>query len=392
MTTEAFGLRKEDWGGIGQKFGWFSFFQIGLILVSLYYILFNKYYWRKTSFRRGLHLVILMSIVYLGISLLCSLTIMEVFKSFSKTRNLLLIPLVFHLLHLDNEGKALNKVLVLGGLISSGVAFLCIFGVYESDVITISVLPDFRMVLPTGLLMFYGFLICADKFFLQGFGLHVLFGLICLFGTLAQMHRSVLLATATVFVLIAMLKGRRLYKYIPLFGAVVYGFVFLLDSLGYSLVDLVEIYQKTLGEFESGSGNIGVRFSLIENSINLVIRNYGLGIGYVWEEIQSLRLYLTGTFYATPTLDNAYANVIIVFGIPGLLAIWALLSLICKSLLRLLIVRNNRTKFIEILMLVYLMIIASASYVFILGANSLIFLIVLLRIQNRFNEKDHIKA
>ena len=107
---------------------------------------------------------------------------------------------------------------------------------------------------------------------------------------------------------------------------------------------LGDFFAESNERISEGSDNgASMRFGMIRNGLAFVIQNYYiLGLGLDWTPIQNAVDYNFFQFAETPTLDNGYFNIIIVFGVLGLLLFFRMLGCLLWSSFR------NRKKMILI--------------------------------------------
>jgi hypothetical protein len=82
--------------------------------------------------------------------------------------------------------------------------------------------------------------------------------------------------------------------------------------------------------------------NLVLNSFNYVLNNYLLiCVGLNWERLTNFLFYLKYSFIAGPTFDSGYANIIITYGIIGLVFYFYLIFNLLKILNSIKLSNNN---------------------------------------------------
>lgn len=349
VTTESYGLRMSSWGGLGTaSLGWFGALQLLLIVVSLATVRkgFNYLLGAYRS-KLGLAVLILAAvmpiyalIVTLGRGKFGSVVgIWEIFRNLMFMKALLPYFLFAYLVSRPQGLKTALDMLALHSVIAALAIPLVIFLQIETAVVLISTSDDditrlFRAIFPTALLVAAGWLLLWSRYLVQGGLITLAASMVCLFATVIQLHRSTIIAVVAVLVFLLVqtlrLRGfsqtnrKRTLAGIAasiLITAGYYGF--------FRLPTTSEFLMSAVDELLSSSGNAGHRTLIITNSFNYVFsETLGLGLGLDWKRVEDLEHYLYAAFVAGPTFDSSYANVIIVFGVPGvLLFVWMLFNL-----------------------------------------------------------------
>lgn len=351
VTTEGYGLRMESWGGVGGVFvGWFGVLQILLALVAL--VMLPK---GLNDIIRGLRNPIGTPLLILAVAMPIYLFLLTILNSsffdgdinFSKIiNNILMVKPVLLLFLFANltsrpEGlKMASDMLALNALVAALVIIAIIALQIETAVVSVLLSEDlsrsFRAIFPASLLVAAGWLLFWSRYLNRGGGFMILASMICLIATVMQMHRSTLFAVIVVFVfLLARLYFVRLgihsfrkWLLIVLVCAILFAPTYYIIAISPTAL---LIATSAFDELFSLSGNSGHRALLVANSFAFIMARLGFGVGFDWERIEDFGYYLHTSFVAGPTLDSTYANIIIVYGIPGIILFLWLASEIFKA-------------------------------------------------------------
>ncbi len=290
----------------------------------------------------------------------------------------------------DGVKIALN-MLALNALIAA-ITIIAIIGLQiETAVVTVSQSEDinrlFRAIFPNALLVAAGWLLFWSRYLTRGGGFLLLASLICLFSTVIQMHRSTLL---TAFVVLLFLFARMhlvrlgLHSLQKLVLTVIAGVILFVTAYYVIFVSSTAflVASSAFVELFSLSGNSGHRALLVSNSLDYVLDSFGFGVGLHWERVNDFDNYLYRSFVAGPTLDSTYANIIIVYGIPGmLLFLWISREIFKAGSLERWISLQTLEKEVTFFVrpfLVYCLGLGLGTDVAILSANSVVFVLYLI--------------
>jgi hypothetical protein len=335
--------------------GWFGALQLLLILVSLATVPKGFNYLVGTYRSKfGLPVLILAVvmpiyalIVTLGRGMFGSVVgIGETVRNLMFMKALLPYFLFAYLVSRPQGLKTALDMLALHSVIAALAITLVIVLQIETAVVSISTSDDditrlFRAIFPNALLVAAGWLLLWSRYLVQGGLITLAASMVCLFATVIQLHRSTIIAVAAVLVLLLVRTPRvrgfsQINRKCALAGIAA---SILITSSYYVLFrspTTSEFLMSALDELLSSSGNAGHRMLIITNSFNYVLsETFGLGLGLDWKLVDDLEQYLFAAFVAGPSFDSSYANVIIVFGVPGvLLFIWMLFNLFLIGNLR----------------------------------------------------------
>lgn len=336
VSTEAFGFRRAEWGGLGTgNMGWFGLVQLMLLGIAamaaphgLHYLYRNRHKAiGSTALLICLLPAYLIFVTMIRGAFVSDISYGEMFRNLISAKGLIFVFLFAYLISLKNGFKAALDAISVFALISAISIFLILGFHIETAVATSSSSSDvtrfFRALFPTGLLVAVGWMLFLSRYIVLGGSVNIVASMLCLGATIAQFHRSVLAATFltvlafALWVIFSRRRGesRRKFWVAAQFiaaGAAVVFVVFSTNS------DLSGYIFESINEFMLGAGNSGHRFNIIANSWSHVISDtFGFGRGLDWERVDDLGAYLEMSFVAGPTLDSSYANIIISSGIPG---------------------------------------------------------------------------
>lgn len=394
-SFEGLGLRSASWGGLGSDgLGWYGILQllsIGLALIVPFFIKPSVFFDRRN--RMGLPSLLLLALV--GIVLLQAIAGMflsgtpdlpEIGSNFVKLKYLLFYFLFVYLLTRPNGIRIAIHSVAAMAVLASVIALFVVLTNRSTDAIGLLISDmvgrEFRVILPTSLLVTFGFFYF---FSLQTIQRNVLLWggvLLCFGATLIQMHRSVLIGlTLTTLYAVFNLYGVKLRNivYLSLAMALVgVGVMLVFNTIGYGIDNLLENITSTYDEITSKSGNFAVRLLLPLNSLEYVLENYLLlGVGLDWQPIEDLDAYMfLDVFYATPTYDSAFNNVIIIFGVIGI-AVYLFLIVQQLRTLRSIIAQTSgeirMLAYTALFMLLYALLTGTSSDTMILQNGAFIF-------------------
>jgi hypothetical protein len=335
-SFEGFGLRAQSWGGLGlSPIGWFGILQLLTILIAILYPFIYKtnYFNRKGLLGTPILLVYLLIVIIVIQSLIQSI-LFHVFPLEEIIRNLIKIRYVFFyflfvsLMRTERDIKISLQVIVFSSLVSVIIAF--IFIIFNIDAVSIVKSTsnyagkEFRVIMPTGILIsfayFYSLSNLRTKYKLN----YLLLMLFSFLGILIQLHRNVIISLFLVslfaFMVIFGLKFKRIISSLFVIGILILGVYFVFKMISYRPDLILNNYLQTKQEILSNEGNFGVRTYLVVNSIDYVYENYFiLGVGLNWERMTDYKDYIYYRFLAGPNLDSGYHNIIIIYGLLGIL-------------------------------------------------------------------------
>lgn len=351
VSTMGFGLRNNSWGGLGMPgLGWFGVMQLLVGVLSLVGMIpwLNTLFGSRISGVKGAVMAVgLIPFYLIAASMVHSISDYEV--PFSDiVRNLLQFKffiMIYLVGMLVSRPRGMEEALdALGAYaLVSAVALIVILVFHvQSDATFISTSLDvtrfFRVIFPGGPLVAAGWILFFCRYLVFGKFANLLCSFVCLGSTLILLHRGTLIAVAVTTLVIVywlitsrhLTTPRRKWTILGSFGALVLGagtYAFATSRLlqGYILMSSNQVANR--------SGTMLLRQMLITNSWDYVMSTtFGLGIGLKWQEVDDFWTYRYTAFVAGPTNDSAYANIILVLGLPGVaLLVWLFFSLASLS-------------------------------------------------------------
>jgi len=331
--SDGFGLRGDGaWGGLGNSsMGPFALLQLTLFAFSVYLMLGSgRSIFCASRLSKSTKLFLLL-FVLITIELLFQSLFSLNLDKLSKYANLIELKswiLLFSAPALYNKIgiKSIVNVLKICGVISAVVVFYVLFfniqGTAIKTMIGMSADRALRVIIPTASIIVLAYFLCLSSYKQTKSIIDVAGALICFLGTFIQLHRSstfALLLVTALFIIMELKFRIGSYVIIIAGGIFLLGFVF--NKVGYSFETLFSFFTESREMVKAGEdAGASMRFGMIANAISFVISNFLIiGIGLDWEPIEDTELYNLLQFAETPTLDNGYYNIIIVFGILGLL-------------------------------------------------------------------------
>ena len=263
----------------------------------------------------------------------------ELFRNLLQLKFFLLIYLFAYLISRKYGFENALQAMAIYALVSAvSILLIIAFDLKTAVAVSKTSLTDatrlFRMTFPGALLVAMGWLLYFSRFVSRGGIVNGIASIVCLAATISQLHRSTLASIAITILFLAYwvltsakaTTTKRRWVLGGVFGILVIGAILYFSFSSGLAVDYV---KSSLMEVTNSSGNYNVRTNLLINSWNYVIFDtFGLGLGLDWDQYEDLATLLEKSFTAGPTFDSSFANVLIVFGLPGVgLYIWLLLQL-----------------------------------------------------------------
>ena len=203
-----------------------------------------------------------------------------------------------------------------------------------------------KIFIPAAPLAAFGYFYYLSSFMNKKNLVYLFFSVICFITVLVQLHRSTMLALLFTSVLFLLSSGKISIKKI---SVIAISFVLILivglyafNLVGYSGEMFVENLEATSEGIQSGEDNNSLlRFLMLENAFEYVISHYVIfGIGLDWAPLD-FDTYIKSHFAATPVFDSSYYNIIIVFGLLGVILFFKVLFSYISSML--IILRDKNT-------------------------------------------------
>lgn len=413
ITTEGFGFRMNSWGGLGAaSLGFFGVLQFLLVALSLATVPAGLNYLLRNR-RTGVGLAVLfvsLSPVYL---ILVTLTrgafgsevgLGELVRNLLQLKSFLLIFLFAYLVSRRNGLETALEMLAFYAVVTALSTIAIVLLQLDTAVVATTVSDDltrlFRAIFPGALLVAAGWLLLFSRYLAQGGMINLVASLVCLGSVAVQSHRSVVLAmSVTLLVLVVQLIVIRGFKSstrkLALGGLITSIFVVAAYYVLFISDIAITFLSSALLEAALFTGNAGHRLLIVANSFRYVFSDtLGFGLGLDWEGIEDFGAYLFESFAAGPTFDSSYANIIIVFGLPGMiLYTWLFARLFSLGNLRH-YSRHDLTQWISGFflrpLLVYCLVVGFGTDLVLIAAQSTTFTLVIV-IAVRLNEMQRLK-
>mgnify|MGYP003292084354 CR=1 FL=1 len=329
--TDGFGLRGDGmWGGLGNaSLGSFGILQLVLMAMSLYFmftsgpLLFIPRTKTSNAVKWFMYLFILI-MIELVVQSLFDVNKLTKFGYLIRLKNWILL-FVIPALYKRVSVQGLVNVIKFSGIIASIIVLFVITQNIEGTAIKTlhgtAVTHALRVMIPTGSLITFAFYLFLSSLKHSRSVYDIAGLLICFLATFIQLHRSSTLSLIVVTVAFLLLE----YKMnvgksaiIIVAGVALLGVLF--GAVGYSFDTLFEVFSTTRSAVSTGDdAGTSMRFGMIGNALTFVISNYVIfGIGLDWIMIEDTDMYNYLKFAETPTADNGFYNIIIVFGVLGL--------------------------------------------------------------------------
>ena len=396
---EGFGLRTSSWGGLGyNSLGFFGILQLSFLAFSLLLVVTksNKHNFNnRSSISKSVKLIFFLIVITVIQSVFQSFdennpTLVDLLQNLTRFKNLYLYFIFIYLLNQKNGLTIALKTINIAAIISCIiVVFIYLFDYQQ---LTTNLLSSddstrsFRIMMPTAMLISFSFFYNLSKYFTNKKLKHALITLITFCIVFMQMHRAVIISLLVVslfavFVFISLNLKQVLRISLTIF-IFIFSILYIFDFINYNTSEIETAFLDTSEEIKNVEGNYGVRIMLPIYSIKHVISNYLIiGVGLNWEEVKDLDLYVTLTkYYATPTFDSGYNNIIIIFGLTGLTVFLILFRRLFSQINNIIKSQKGEIKIIGYTLLftfIYLLLTAFASDNFLLQNSSVIFTLIL---------------
>lgn len=321
FSFDAFGLKPYELGRYaGSMYGIFNLLSIGLMIFLLLYVPKHLKIF-KSPIGKAIFLVGLLIAFY---------TALEIVQGrISKLANLLVLKsyILFFTTLVVYEKAGLDKLWNLLKLISLICSLIAIVVVVLNipdlsiHVSKSSETGDSGVLMPTGPVIAFGMFAFLTSYFKKKRTLDLVFVLLCMGACFIQQHKGIIVSMAfTLFLSYAINKRINLKSIIGGFALIVVAYFvlsILLSKSGFSVNELIEEFTQ-MGSGGHSDDTAMLRFLMLGNAYNYVITHYGLGVGLNWQEYDVVE-YVNNAFTMSPTMDSGYYNIIIMFGVYGII-------------------------------------------------------------------------
>ena len=411
---EGFGLRTNSWGGLGhESLGLFGVIQLSFLVLSLLLVVTKSYrhnFNNRSSISKSVKLIFFLIVVIAIQSVFQSFdknnpSLAELLQNLIKFKNIYIYFIFVYLLNQKNGLTIAFNSINLAAIISCVIVVYIYLFKFEQATTNILISNDvtrsFRIIMPTAMLISFSFFYYLTKYFTQKKLRYAIIALITFCIVFMQMHRTVIISLiiVTLFAVLVLLTFN--IKQILRISLIIFMFIFTIsfvfNFINYDTSVIGIAMLDTSDEIQNIEGNFGVRVMLPINSIKHVISNYLIiGVGLNWEELKDFESYVSLTkYYATPTFDSGYNNIIVIFGLTGLTVFLILFRRLFTQINNIIKSQKGERKIIAytlLFTLTYILLTAVASDNFILHNSSVIFTLIIsltyyieLQIRNKNN-------
>lgn len=398
--TEGFGLRSNTWGGLGtSNIGFFGLIQLFVIIINIYIIIkcrLRYFFNKNNSLSYPLILIFITIITSLVYGLILSfvdpmVSSTSILTNFFKIRHYFLF---FIFTYVANNSSNFNNCITTikySSVVCSIILLLIVTLKLDNTALNImtsdQIGREFRIIAPSAMLITLSYFIIFTEYkFIRKKKLLFII-ILCLTAILLQMHRTVLITIILVNIYaLYKLYGLNLKNIFTIILILILfsGIIFIVFNSVLSTNQMITTIFSTKNEISENSGNFNIRFMLVRNSFDYIINNYlFFGVGFNWETFKSFETYLQNKFIAAPTYDSGYNNIIITFGLWGIIIYSYLFIKIFKSIYY--SIKNSQLISHKILsnsllyVYIYILITAySSDNFFILNSSAVFILIIAL--------------
>jgi hypothetical protein len=400
---EALGLREQGASGLGnQSAGVYSILQLIFLLVlfvsPVIYLTYFSQIRISDHLSLSIHLLFLFFIAELALNIISSggYPLPKLLYNFYSLKYYLVFFFIMTWYPDIDSLKQLMKGTGIAAL-AAALVFLVFVFVYEFPSVIMKVTSDqmgreLRYLVPMGMLITFGLCFQLAAIVYKGFTWgRVLTGGVLLLAVYMQLHRNVHLGLLIIlFMVVHKIFLSKQDKWIRwgVYSIIALAFfLFVKDILDNS----ESIIAQSVEEVTTDGGGIGIRVAVLVNSFNYVMANAPVtGIGFVWQDFDIYTI-IQELFVLAPTNDNAYTNVLLCFGIAGVLLFGYLIFSMFRTIGKL---RKTADKDVQVmrytiqLSLVFILVSGFGSDNFI-AYNSVIVFVILIGVLNRLKQIVH---
>lgn len=395
IFTSYKGLGLFSGGGLGRgEFNLLSVLQI--ITTLLLFLFFLRAIKNKNKYSGSLFKIFLVLIAYLFFEFVLSLIllvfsggvpVMSSFYNFTKIFYVLAFFSTITLIDSKKELTIIYNFIITTAIVSAIIAIIAFFfpgfGLFMQQQ-SIKIGSEFRFYIPTSSVIVSGYFFLLAKNIKQSFRSIDVFLLLLLFlVTIMQLNRSTIILLVVFTALAFIFNGKlKIIPYLVVFILLAY-FIsnIFLERVGLSFKEIGYIIDYSFNGVKNyNSNNTFIwRLEVLLNNLNFVtLKGHIFGIGFNWRAYSFVD-YANNHFVLSPTNDNAFANIIIVLGLPGMVIYY---SLIKKSFSSLNNKKNKiyKTDFVNMGLkysLLYLLSISFFTNGILIGSNSLMIYILI---------------
>jgi len=338
---DGFGLRKNQWDN--NYLGIYKILQKLFLFLSLFYFVFrfHLFFNKLNSLSIAIKIYFLLLLIILIQSIFQfifneHISIIYLFDNFLKLKYILLYFFVTTFIFYFDDCDSIVNAFIFSGFLSILSIVLVFFFNYKSDSINLSftnqIDRQMRIIIPTSLILVFNLFYFLNLFFIRKKIYFLLLSFLFLLFTIVQLHRSVLFSISICFIIFIFNYYKSMTFNFKLL--LIFILLFFLIYLNFSFDGILfNTFNSGFNDVINNTGTISGRNNLILNSLYYSFNNYLLlGVGLNWEKLTNFLFYLKYSFIAGPTFDSGYANIIITYGIIGLISYSFLFYSLFKSL------------------------------------------------------------
>ena len=339
LFVELKGLGAFSKGGFGSgNVNLLAFTQILTILILIIYLLGIKF---KFTYNRNnliqLPTILVYSLFVIAIIkstfdwlILNELTLTDFYSNVKYVHIYLLFFLIIALVKTEDDINRLVKLIIYLALVGTLLEIWVIITHISTGTIILvegsASIRKLRVLTPVGTFIAMAFYLkfaelwCRKNISFSG----VIILILLAFGVLIQMHRSVFFAFFAslifffVFIELKQFFSKK-FKKIVFVIIVIFIVVLIINYLTPSNFDLSKLIRSSIADEKTNTGTLSFRVEVLKNTISYILKNKLIfGTGFSWHITEFID-YWNGKFSYSPSNDNSVTNILLVFGIPGLI-------------------------------------------------------------------------
>lgn len=181
---------------------------------------------------------------------------------------------------------------------------------------------DSGVLIPTAPIIAFGMFAYLTSFLKKRRMADFVFAMICLSACFIQQHKGVLISMAFTllvsYIINKKVSLKSLFRGLFIFLVAFFLLSIVLNKTGFSFNEIIEEFAE-LGSGGHSDDTALLRFIMLSNAYNYVISHFGMGIGLNWQEFDIVE-YVQDAFALSPVMDSGYYDIIIMYGVYGIIA------------------------------------------------------------------------
>jgi len=334
LGTEGFGFSSTTLGiNISTPIGTIEIGQILLIIVLL--ICFIRSKRRKINIKESVLFPIIFLILFIFFqffrNIAAGLNVQLALRGIKRIYMIFYIfPLIILIKNRSQLQKFINYILLIGFISALVAIYQFLLGTSFGASKAAGIGGGFsRIYHPGAVLMAFCFFISLSHFLIFGirkkyYWMYVLIPFY-LIGVIVTLHRNLIGATLFTIVLIIAVellsKGKINLLWKPIFGGIILFLILsnILQKSGFGMEQLLLRGRSAIIEIKYFEGNYAGRWEILSDTFSRIIKESPLiGKGYQYEYVANI----LGTYYITN--DSTYSNILVLFGLIGII-VWLIL-------------------------------------------------------------------